>query len=103
MPLVLEFAKTPQDRQEMELAVASLSMGRPYVLPEGVPADRVKILRDSFMAAMKNPELLQEAKTSRLEINAIDGEAVHQLLVNMYNTPQPIIDQVTAIFVPNDK
>jgi tripartite-type tricarboxylate transporter receptor subunit TctC len=103
VPLLLEFAKTAEDRQEIELAVASLLMGRPYVLPEGVPADRVKILQDSFMAAMKDPVLLQDAEKLKLEINAIDGPAVHQLLAKMYQTPQPIIDKVTAIFVPKDK
>lgn len=103
VPLILEFAKTPEDRQEMELAVASLLMGRPYVLPEGVAADRVKILNDSFMAAAKDPGLLAEADKLHLEIAAIDGKAVHQLLEKMINTPQPIVDKVTAIFVPDKK
>jgi tripartite-type tricarboxylate transporter receptor subunit TctC len=103
VPLLLDFAKTAEDRQEMELAVASLLMGRPYVLPEGVPADRVKSLQDSFMATMKDPALLQDAEKLKLEINAIDGSAVHKLLAKMYQTPQPIIDKVTAIFVPRDK
>lgn len=100
VPLLLDFAKTSQDRQEMELAVASLSMGRPFVLPSGVPTDRVKILNDSFMAAAKDPDLLAEAAKEHLEINAIDGAAVHKILVDMYATPQSIIDKVTAIFVP---
>jgi tripartite-type tricarboxylate transporter receptor subunit TctC len=103
VPLLVDMAKTPEDRQEMELAVASLLMGRPYALPEGVPADRVKILQDSFMAAMKDPALLQESEKLKLEINAIDGTAVHKLLTKMYQTPQPIIDKVTAIFVPREK
>ena len=84
VPLLLDFAKTQEDRQEIELAVASLLMGRPYVLPEGVPADRVKILQDSFMETMKDPALLQEAQKLKLEINAIDGPAVHALLAKMY-------------------
>jgi tripartite-type tricarboxylate transporter receptor subunit TctC len=103
VPLILDFAKTPADRQEMELAVASLLMGRPYVLPAGVPADRVKILGDSFMAAAKDPALVAEAEKQKLEVDAIDGKAVHQLLEKMYKTPQPIIDKVTAIFVPDKK
>jgi tripartite-type tricarboxylate transporter receptor subunit TctC len=103
VPLMLDYAKTAEDRQEMELAVSSLLMGRPYVVPEGVPAERVKILRDSFMATMKDPALLQEAKKLKLEINPLDGPAVHDLLAKMYATPQPIIDKVTAIFVPQQK
>lgn len=102
VPLILDYAKTKEDRQEMELAVGSLLMGRPYVLPQGVPADRVKILGDSFMAAAKDPALLADAKKLHLEINPIDGKAIHQLIEKMYATPQPIIDKVTAIFVPGE-
>ena len=83
--------------------VSSLLMGRPYVVPDGVPEDRVKILRDGFMAAMKNPELLAEAKRQHLEIDAIDGDAVRKVLERMYATPQPIVDEITSIFVPKDK
>ena len=103
VPLVLDYAKTPADRQEMELAVASLLMGRPYVLPEGVSSDRVKILQDSFMASMKDPGLIEDATKLKLEINALDGQGVHDLLFKMYSTPQTIIDKVTAIFVPEAK
>ena len=103
VPLVLDFAKTAEDRQAMELAVASLLMGRPYVMPDGVPADRVNILQDSFMATVRDPALLAEAKKLNLEIDAIDGKRVHDLLDKMYKTPQPIIDKVTAIFVPDKK
>jgi tripartite-type tricarboxylate transporter receptor subunit TctC len=103
VPLILDFARTPSDRQGMELAVASLLMGRPYTLPEGVPPDRVKILRDAFIAAVRDPELLADAKKAHLEVDAIDGDAVHRVVERMYATPQPVIDQVTAIFVPKEK
>jgi tripartite-type tricarboxylate transporter receptor subunit TctC len=103
VPLLYDFAKTPEDRQELKLAFSGLLMGRPYVLPQGVPDDRVKIIRDAFMATMKDPALLAQAKKMRLEINPMDGEAVHKLIVDMYSTPQPIIDKVAAIFAPNSK
>jgi tripartite-type tricarboxylate transporter receptor subunit TctC len=103
IPLILDFAKTAEDRQEMELAVGSLLMGRPYVAPGGVPEDRVKILNDSFMAAAKDPKLMAEADKMQLEVDPIDGKAVLALLTKMNNTPQPIIDKVTAIFVPEKK
>ena len=103
IPLILDFAKTAEDRQEMELAVGSLLMGRPYVAPGGVPEDRVKILNDSFMAAAKDQKLMVEADKMQLEVDPIDGKAVLALLTKMNNTPQPIIDKVTAIFVPEKK
>ena len=90
------------DRRDPSV-VASLLMGRPYVLPEGVSSDRVKILQDSFMASMKDPGLIEDATKLKLEINALDGQGVHDLLFKMYSTPQTIIDKVTAIFVPEAK
>jgi tripartite-type tricarboxylate transporter receptor subunit TctC len=99
VPLITEFAKTKEALKSIELATAALSMGRPYALPEGVPPDRIKILRDAFQATLKDPEFLQDAEKTGLEVSPIDGDAVHNLLVKMYNTPQPIIDRVTSIFV----
>ena len=72
------------------------------MVPEGVPAERLKILSDSFMAATKDPELLQDAKKAHLEINAIDGDAVHEILVKMFATPQPIVDKVAEIFTAKE-
>ncbi len=98
VPLVLDFVTSTEGRQLVELMAGALSMGRPYVLPEGVPADRVKILTDAFMAAMKDPDLIQEARKQGLEILPIDGDAIRQILVKMYATPRPIVDKAAAYF-----
>jgi tripartite-type tricarboxylate transporter receptor subunit TctC len=39
-----------------------------------VPADKTKILRESFMKAMRDPELLAEAKKQNLDITPTSGE-----------------------------
>ena len=61
VPRTVDFAKTPEDRQVMELVYGQGVIGRPYALPEGVPAERVAALRKAFMAALADPELLAEA------------------------------------------
>ena len=47
-------------------------------LPPGpsVPADRIKVLRDAFNSALKDPELLAKAEKARLETNWSTGEQV---------------------------
>jgi tripartite-type tricarboxylate transporter receptor subunit TctC len=101
VPLLYDFAKTPQDRQELELAFSGLLMGRPFVMGPNAPKPAVAIMREAFMATMRDPALLAEAKRMRLEINPLDGEAVHRIILRMYGTPQPVIDKVTAIFAPH--
>ena len=99
VPLVLDFAKTPEDRQEMELAFGSLVMGRPFVAPEGLPADRIKLLRDSFMATLASPALKEDAAKEKLEINGMSGEAIQKLLTSQYKTPQPVVDKVHQLMM----
>jgi tripartite-type tricarboxylate transporter receptor subunit TctC len=99
VPLVLDFAKTPEDRQEMELAFASLIMGRPYVAPPDVPADRVKLLRDTFMKTLEDPRLQADAAKQRLEVGAMSGEAIQKMLSEQYQTPKRIVDKVHQLMV----
>ena len=42
-------------RQVLELLFARSEMGRPFVLPPGVPADRVAMLRRAFIDTTKDP------------------------------------------------
>jgi tripartite-type tricarboxylate transporter receptor subunit TctC len=72
-------------------------MGRPYFLAEGVPADRVKILREAFDATLKDPELLSQAKKERLEINPLNGDAVQQLVVRLYGQPEALVHRTRKI------
>ena len=73
VPLAIDFAKTAEDRQVMELIYSQLIFGRPYVLPPGTPPDRVAALRKAFMAALRDPETLAEAKKMNLDLDALDG------------------------------
>src|SRR6185312_7535902 len=68
VPLVIDFAKTPEDRQAMELVLGQLVFGRPYILPPGVPEERVTALRKAFMDTLADKDLLAEAAKARLDI-----------------------------------
>ena len=64
--------------------------GTAFVLPPGVPADRVKVLRDAFDAAVKDPELLEDAKSQRMEIDPVTGADINALLDRVYAAPPEI-------------
>jgi len=74
VPLAIDFAKTEEAKKLIRviLQVHGPTV-RPFVLPPGTPKDRVQLLRKAFMEAMKDGELLAEAKKARLEINPLDG------------------------------
>jgi tripartite-type tricarboxylate transporter receptor subunit TctC len=61
------------DRRSLaSLLVAPLEAGRPFYTTPKVPADRVKILRAAFAAALRDPKLLAEAKKARKGISPTD-------------------------------
>src|SRR5690606_17300911 len=48
VPLMVEFAKTDEQRQILELFSAPIGIGRPLFVGPGVPAERVALLRAAF-------------------------------------------------------
>ena len=87
IPTAIEIMPTAEGKQLFEIAFAEQVMGRPFVLPPGVPAERVKVLRDAFDAALKDPALLEDAKSQRMEIDPVTGAAINALLDRVYAAP----------------
>jgi tripartite-type tricarboxylate transporter receptor subunit TctC len=65
-------------------------MGRPFLAPPGIPADRTAALRKAFMDSMTDPGFLAEADKMKLEINPVSGEAVQEIVQDVYRTPKSI-------------
>jgi tripartite-type tricarboxylate transporter receptor subunit TctC len=91
VPLVGEFIKNDLDRQALDVVLAGLVIGRPFVVGPKVPADRVKALRAAFMATMSDAEFLAEAKKGRMPIDAVGGEEVQELLAGLYKLSPEVI------------
>jgi hypothetical protein len=79
LPMALNYAKTEEAKRLIStVARVHGPTVRPYVLPPNTPADRVQTLRQAFMATMKDPEFLAEAKKANLDINPEDGATLQQ-------------------------
>jgi tripartite-type tricarboxylate transporter receptor subunit TctC len=93
VPLAAEFALTPEDRQAMQLVLSQGTFGRPYVLPPGVAPERVAVLRKAFMAAMADPALIADAKRTDLDLEAMSGSDLQDLIASLYALPSGIIER----------
>jgi tripartite-type tricarboxylate transporter receptor subunit TctC len=92
-PSLEDLAKTPEDRQLVELIVSGTRLGRPLALTPGVPADRLKALREAFAATMKDPEFLQEAQKLNFDVNPVLGEELQQVVVKVLATSKNVADR----------
>jgi len=90
--------KTPAATRSLVTAVlASGDIGRPFVTPPGVPADRLKILRDAFQKTMKDPTFLADVKTRKLEADPDSGEDLEAIAKSVVAQQRDVIERMKKI------
>jgi tripartite-type tricarboxylate transporter receptor subunit TctC len=90
-PTFLEYAKTEEQREIISVLVTSEAVGRSLIASAGVPADRVALLRKALTEMVKNPEFLADVEKAQLEISAVPGEKLQQMVRNLIATPADIV------------
>src|SRR5207249_2379437 len=68
VPFVLDLARSAEQRQAIEFLYAGQGIGRPFVAPPELTAERLKMLREAFDATMQDADFIAEAKNSKLEL-----------------------------------
>ena len=96
VPLVMDLARTDEERRILRLVFVRGALGRPFLAPPGVPPERAAALRAAFDATMKDPEFLREAEQMRLEITPISGGEVQELVAEVFDTAPEIVEKTRA-------
>src|SRR5918999_539023 len=95
---LMEKRKTPAlGRSVAKLLLLSATIGRPLVTTPGVPADRVQLLREAYVKAFKEPELLAEAKKARMEIELLSGADVERDMREAITQPKEVVNRVKKL------
>ena len=97
VPVIVDLAKTTEQRQIIKLIFARQVVGRPYLAPPGIPKDRLEILRKAFMETMVDQDFLADANKSKLEIAPVTGEKVEALVKEIYETPPAVAQKAGAL------
>jgi tripartite-type tricarboxylate transporter receptor subunit TctC len=97
VPLMIDLAKSPRDRQALAMLFSRTEIGRPYFLPPGVPAERVEALRRAFDATMRDPAFIAEATRIGFELSPLTGEQVQALVGDLARTPAEVVARVRAV------
>jgi tripartite-type tricarboxylate transporter receptor subunit TctC len=100
-PTIYEFMdkyKTSESGRSLaKLILAAGDFGRPLVTPPGVPADRLKILRDAFNKSVNDPSLLSEAEKRRLEMDPGTGEELESLGKEVMTVSPEVIERMRKL------
>src|SRR3954464_12144905 len=90
-PMVIEAARSAEDRQALELFFARAAMGRPFVAPPGGPAARLATLRTAFDAALADPAFLEDAKKQNLNVVPVSAREMTEVVSKAYSTPPAVV------------
>jgi len=95
---LMDKKKTPAlSRNVARVMLTSATLGRPMIGTPGIPADRVKVLRDAYMKAFNDPEVIQEAKKRRLSLETLPGTEVEAQIREVMDQPKEVIDRVKKL------
>lgn len=80
VPLAEDVATTPVNKALVKAITAPSVISKSFTAPPGVPAERLKALREAFVKAWKDPTLVEEAKKAKIDIAPKDGAAVEKIV-----------------------
>ncbi len=83
--------RTPEATRALAgVLLAPDDLGRILFGPPGIPMDRVRVLRDSFMKMLNDADVVADARRKRFEPNPISGDDVESLLKGLVPSPEVI-------------
>ena len=91
VPALGELAKDTRTKQVLELVVSHMAMDKPFLMPPGVPEDRVALMRKAFQEAVSDPAFIAQAKKERVEIHPVTAARVQQVLERAYAMPPDVV------------
>ncbi len=95
---LMETYKTPEDTKRVaKVLLSSGDLGRPFIGPPGMPAERVKALRDGFMKTMSAPALLADAKNKKWDVDPTSGGDLEAIAKEVVVQPPEVIERVKKL------
>src|SRR5437868_4126158 len=89
VPTALEFAKTEEQREVLQLLMEMKDVGRPFFMAPEVPEARFAAIETAFMALLKDKEFLAEAAQQKRDIEPVSGPEMQAMLKRAYALPPP--------------
>lgn len=90
--------KTPESGRR--LATVMLSPGEfgwPLVGPPGISGNRIVDLRDAFMKAVADPELIAEAKKRQIDLTPSSGAELEALAKEVMSQPRDVVERMKSL------
>jgi tripartite-type tricarboxylate transporter receptor subunit TctC len=92
VPLGLDLARTPQDRQVLELLCAPSATGYPSFLGPGVPRERVEAIRSAYLQSLSDPAFVAAVQRQGLDLDPIGAGELAEIVRGIYALPEAAVE-----------
>jgi tripartite-type tricarboxylate transporter receptor subunit TctC len=96
-PTVVELATDARGQNIMRLAASASEIGRSFLAPPAVPAERAAVLRAAFAQMLKDPEFIAESNRRGLEVEPLAPEAILQIVADDLSMSADVVEGLRAI------
>ncbi|HWG05018.1 MAG TPA: hypothetical protein VG271_08380 [Beijerinckiaceae bacterium] len=100
VPLVMDFAKTDDQREILSVLMGMKKFGYPFFIPPGVPKDRADALDQAFQKTLKDPEFLAQAKLQHRDSGMATGVEMAPAIAKAYAMSPDLISRLREIVGP---
>ena len=85
LPVDEDLATSALGKSLMSIKSIPQAIGRAFAVHPNTPKDRLALLRDAFAKAVRDPELIAEAKRARIDVSYISHEQVAKDFNALFN------------------
>jgi tripartite-type tricarboxylate transporter receptor subunit TctC len=93
LPVDESLAPNARAKAIMALRSAPEVIGRPYVMHPNTPGEHLKIMREAFANAIKDAELIAEAKKAKMELEYVPGDEAVKVMKEVLSQPKDVVDE----------
>src|SRR5206468_1500580 len=96
VPLVMDVAKTEEQRLLLRTVFGGLAMAKSFMLPPDVPPETLAVLQKAFAAAVHDPEMIEAAEKSGYDITYVPPQDIHAILRSAYALEPALVQKLHA-------
>jgi tripartite-type tricarboxylate transporter receptor subunit TctC len=100
LPVVEDLAENALGKSLMVIRDTPLSVGRPFGVRPGTPADRAAILEKAISETLVDPAFLAEMKAAQIDIAPISAQSVTSGFKTMFDQPQDALEAMHQYLKP---
>ena len=97
VPRLIDLGRTDDERRLLRFFGSYVEVGRSFIAPPKVPAERVAILRAAFIKMTQDPAFLAEAEKAKLDLNVLSGEQMQSAIAEVTGLSGELLKKAVAI------